>query len=127
MEHPAGYRTAGRRNRGPQKLGQAHVNGGGSGKVRAGSWQTDGAGQTGRRRAWRQDWPDVEMVSHRLPMLGLIGAVIGMVQMFAELKGIEAAADGLALLGPGAATALMSTAMGIAGSLWLDLNARVMA
>ena len=77
-------------------------------------------------QAWRAEWEGVEWLALRLPMLGLLGTVLGFIGAFhgySAAVGGEAEAAVSAVAG-GMAVSLHSTLLGIGSSLWLQIVRR---
>ena len=82
------------------------------------TWVIGGVFLLGLYKAFRGVWYDVEVFSDWLVRLGLFGTVLGLAVAFYGVTGQES----VSLRDLGAATALYTTLVGLAGSLWLDLN-----
>ncbi len=70
----------------------------------------------------RGSWRDADAVSDWMVRLGLFGTVAGLAVAFYGVSGEV----NVSLRDLGGATALHTTIVGLAGSLWLDLNERLL-
>jgi hypothetical protein len=82
------------------------------------AWLVGSLFPIGLYMAARKRWSDVAIISEWLVRLGLFGTVVGLAIAFASVVGRSE----ISLRDLGAATALHTTIVGLACSLWLDLN-----
>ena len=73
--------------------------------------------------AWAEDWGTVEWMADKLPIVGLIGTVLG---VLLAIRGVSVVDDATRLrIFTGVGEALVANLLGIAGYGWLSLTKRV--